>query len=511
MKKTYTSNYVKIYFWQGISIALGFLALFIITPKLTSVPILYGVYSICIATTFFLTYADIGFLGAGYKYVSEKFAVNDLNEEIRIVGFVSFILFISVLLFSAAMLIFSINPHILIGGLNNPKEIGVASKLLLILAIFSPTIILQRMCQMVFGVRLEDFIYQRLAILSNLLRICSIFYFFNGDKYDIVGYFLFFQSVGLISAVLFLIIIKIRYRYSFGLLARSFRFSTEIYNQTRKLAFGSFFTTLIFILYYELDLFAIGKLSGAEMAGFYGVGLTIMSFFRGITGTIYGPFLTRFNHFTGLKDLKGLKEMFYGVIILTLPLVVFPIISIAMLMKPIILCWVGPNYTISIIVAQFLAMSLIYSFIAQPASILISAQVRVKTMCAISIIAVFIYWTGIIATFHSMGILAFAVFKFIAFTISAILYFIICGKFLEYKPGNLLKRIIGPAVIPVLFLIVILAYAGKFMPAEKNKIELLFVIGTGGLASFMALCLYYMSSAYFKNYVNGAFAKLIKA
>ena len=214
---------------------------------------------------------------------------------------------------------------------------------------------------------------------------------------------------------------------------------------------------------------------------------------------------------SGLKDLKGLKEMFYGVIILTLPLVVFPIISIAMLMKPIILCWVGPNYTISIIVAQFLAMSLIYSFIAQPASILISAQVRVKTMCAISIIAVFIYWTGIIATFHSMGILAFAVFKFIAFTISAILYFIICGKFLEYKPGNLLKRIIGPAVIPVLFLIVILAYAGKFMPAEKNKIELLFVIGTGGLASFMALCLYYMSSAYFKNYVNGTFAKLIKA
>ncbi len=511
IKKAYTSNYIRIYLWQGISMVVGFLALFIVTPKLTTVPLLYGVYSICISTTFFLTYADIGFLGAGYKYVSEKFAINNLNQEIRIIGFVSFILFGSVILFSLAMLVFAVNPHMLIKDLNNPKEIAIASKLLLILAVFSPTVILQRLCQMVFGVRLEDFIYQRLSILTNLARICSIFYFFNGAKYDIVGYFLFFQSIGLIANIIFLAIIKTRYHYNFGLLARSFRFSIEIYNQTKKLALGSFFATLIFILFYELDLFAIGKLSGAEMAGFYGVGLTIMSFFRGIVGVIYGPFMARFNHFMGLNDIPGLKKFLYNVIILTLPLIVFPITSMVMLMKPMILCWVGANYNLSIAVAQFLAMTFIYNFIAQPISILITAQARIKAMCAISLGMVFIYWTGIFATFSFIGILAFAIFKFIAFTISAILYFILAAKFLEFRPMDFLKRIISPAIIPTLFLMAILAYIGRFMPVEKSKTDLLIIIGTGGLASLAATCLYYISSIYFRNYVNGEFAKLVKA
>ena len=487
---------------------VGFLALFIVTPKLTTVPLLYGIYSICISTTFFLTYADIGFLGAGYKYVSEKFATNNLNEEIKIIGFVNFILFIFVLLFSVVMLIFAINPHILIKGLANPEEIAIASKLLLILALFSPAVILQRLCQMVFGVRLEDFVYQRLSILANLARIGSIFYFFKGDKYDIVGYFLFFQSVGLLFSILFLIIIKMRYHYNFSLLARSFRFSTEIYQQTKKLALGSFFATLLFILFYELDLFVIGKLSGAEVAGFYGVGLTIMSFFRGIVGVIYGPFMARFNHFMGLNDLAGLKKLLQNVIILTLPLVVFPIVSIVMLMKPVILCWVGANYNLSIAVAQFLVLSFIYNFIAQPVSILITAQARIKAMCAIAFVMVFIYWTGVFATFSFMGILSFAIFKFIAFTIYAIFYFILAARYLEFKPAGLLRRIISPAVIPVLFLVAILAYFSRFMPIEKNKMDLLIVIGTGGLASFAALCLYYIFSVYFRDYTNSLIKKV---
>ncbi len=510
MQKSYTKNYIKIYIWQGASILLGFLSLFIVTPKLTSVPAIYGIYSICVSVTFFLTYADIGFVGAGYKYVSEQFAINDLKGEIRIIGFVSFILFVFVFSFSVVILAFALNPHMLIKNLNDPREIAVASKLLLTLSLFSPTVILQKLCQIVFGIRLEDFIYQRLSILVNLARICSVFYFFNGNKYDIVGYFLFYQSIGLIANMLFLIIIKTRYHYDFGLLARSFRFSGEIYNRTRKLAFGSFFATLVCILYYELDLFAIGKLSGAEMAGLYAVGLTIMGFFRGILGVIYGPFMARFNHFMGLNDLESLRKILYSVIVLTLPLAVFPVVSIVMLMRPVILCLVGANYIPSILVAQFLVMSWVYNFFVQPAGILVTAQVRVKAMVVISLIAVFIYWTGIFATFSSMGILAFAVFKFVAFTVSAILYFILMNDFLKYKPVDLIKKIISPAVIPTLFLVAVLAYAGRFMPVEKNKIDLLIVIGTGALASFASLCLYYLNSVYFRNYVNGLFPKLVK-
>ena len=91
------------------------------------------------------------------------------------------------------------------------------------------------------------------------------------------------------------------------------------------------------------------------------------------------------------------------------------------------------------------------------------------------------------------------------------MYFILMNDFLKYKTVDLIKKVISPAVIPTLFLVGVLAYAGRFMPADKNKMDLLIVICTGGLASFGALCLYYVFSGYFRDYVNGLFAKLAKA
>lgn len=487
---------------------MGFLSLFIVIPKLTSMPAVYGIYSICMFATIFFTYADIGFISAGYKYASEKFAVNNLEEEIRIVGFISFILFASAILFSAATIIFAINPHMLIKDLTDPEKIAIASKLLLTLALFSPVIVLQRLCQIVFGIRLEDFIYQRLIILASIIRITSVFYFFGGPKYDIVGYFLFFQVIGLIANIIFLFIIRTRYHYDIIILAKSFRFSTDVYNKTKKLAFGSFLITLIFILYYEMDLVVIGKLSGAEMAGFYGVGMALMGFLRGIFGSVYSPFSARFNHFVGLNELLNLKTIFYSVMIFTIPLVVFPVISLIVLMKPFILCWVGVNYKISIIVAQFLVATFMYSFIDYPVSILLTSQVRIKVMCAISIMTVFIYWTGIILTFPFLGIKAFAIFKFITWTLSATICFILAAKFLESKSSVLLKRIASPAIIPTLFLIAALTSIIKFMPSEKSSINLLIVISAGAICSLIASVLYYVFSRQFKNYVDEILKKI---
>ena len=510
MKKSYTLNYLKIYTWQALSVVIGFLALFIVVPKLTSTRALYGIYSICMSITIFAVYADIGFLGAGYKYASEKFAGNDLLEEIRIIGFVSFILSVFVALLSLAMLIFAINPRLLIKGLSTPREIDIASKLLFTLAIFSPLIIAQRICQMVFGIRLEDYIYQRVTIIANLLRISSVFYFFRKDVYDVVGYFLFFQLMGLAAGIANLIIIKNRYHYDLRLLLRSFRFSSEIFDRTKKLALGSFFATLIFILYYEMDVFAIGKFSGVEMAGFYAVGLTIANFFRSISGTIYAPFSARFNHFMGINDVTGLREILYSVIVLTIPLIVFPITSAVLLMKPIILCWVGVNYSSSIVVAQFLLIGFIYNFLTQPASALITAQARVKVMFLSSIAVFIIYWIGVLATFRYMGILSFAVFKFVTFTVSAAFFFTLIARFLFVKPAALLKEIIIPMIIPLLFLVVVLLCIAPLMPSVKSKGGLALVIISGGFASFLATCVYYLFSGHFRGYINSLFLKIVK-
>ncbi len=110
MNNSYNRNYFNIYFWRSLSIISGFLSLLIIVPHLSNNQELYGIYTFCISFTLYLTYADIGFLGAGQKYAAEEFAKGNRNEEIKILGFTGAILLLMVLPFSVAMIYFSFHP-----------------------------------------------------------------------------------------------------------------------------------------------------------------------------------------------------------------------------------------------------------------------------------------------------------------------------------------------------------------------------------------------------------------
>ena len=79
MKASYLGNFIKIYFWKAISVFLNLLSMFIVVPRITSEPIVYGVYMVCISMAIFLSYADIGFIAAGNKYSAECFARKDLK------------------------------------------------------------------------------------------------------------------------------------------------------------------------------------------------------------------------------------------------------------------------------------------------------------------------------------------------------------------------------------------------------------------------------------------------
>ena len=94
MQKSYTKNYLKIYVTQFLSIVINLSSLIIVIPYLTSNPQVYGIYSLCVSLLIFLSYADLGFMSAGYKYASEYYAQNNQKEELEVVGFVSFILLV---------------------------------------------------------------------------------------------------------------------------------------------------------------------------------------------------------------------------------------------------------------------------------------------------------------------------------------------------------------------------------------------------------------------------------
>jgi O-antigen/teichoic acid export membrane protein len=485
--------------------------MFVVIPRLADSPAIYGIYVIAISTNIFLTYGDFGFISAGQKYVSECFARRDLEEEIKITGFVCFVLFIFVLIFSVVVLVIAAYPQLLITKISNLHELTIASHIFFILAIFCPAVVGQRFLDITYGARIEQYIYQRISIVGSLLKIFSVLYFFDASHYDIIGYFLFCQVINLLVIIFSAAIIWRRYNYDYGLLLRSFKFTREIFDRTRKLAFASFFLTFAFILYYEMDSFVIARLLGLEKVAVYAIGLTILTFLRNVYAVIYSPFLSRFNHFIGLNDMDGLRGLCWSVIILTIPLVFFPIVSLIILMKPLIYTWLGVEYKDSIIIAQLLIAGFIFIFVANPTSFLIIAQERIKELNLTSAIQPIIYWCGVLLTVSSLGLTSFALFKFITFSINAVIYLFIALNFLRSSTWNFFIKAIRPLIIPIIFLLMILLFLEPLLSTEKGIMNLIVVILTGAGSSLGALCLYYCFSELFRKNVSDIFKTLAGA
>ena len=509
--RSYTKNYLKVYLWQGISIILNFLSMFIVLPKLTQSPTLYGIYSICIATIVFLSYSDFGFLGAGYKYASESYACGEKSEEISIMGFIYFILMIFTSIFALVVLIFSLYPELIIKIIANPVEKIIASKLLLILSLSSFILITQRWFQVIFGIRVEDFVYQRTTIISSAMKIISVFYFFSENKYDIVGYFLFSQILNLFIVIFCFSWLFNVYHYDIKLLLKALRFRIDTYKKIKKLAYSSLYLTFMWLLYIELDPFVISKLLGAQFVAYYAIGLTVFSFLRTIGGTLYSPFQARFNHFTGVGDFAGLRRLFIKVIILLAPLMVFPTLSIFVLAKPLVINWVSIKYLESITVLQFLILGFMFNFISQPTSIILLSLEKIRLIYLTSTLTVVIYWLGILFTFNILYLESFALFRFISFFISAIVFIKIADDFLGINYLSFLKKFILPMIPSILVMLSFLYLIEPLLPLAKSKVNLLFTVAAGIIAFLLGVSVYYLFSEKFRIYIKEYYLRFKKS
>lgn len=501
MKKSYTINYLKIYIWQGVSLVLNYLSMFIVLPYLTTELNTFGIYSVCVSVSIYFAYADVGFLGAGQKYAAEYFARGETNQEVHVIGFTSFVLLIFLFIISMALLYLSLHPQLLITTLVAGKETSIASSLLLILALSTPVILLQRILNMIFSIRLETYIIQRANILASLTRILSVLWFFRNGQYNIVGYFLFAQIVALLAALSTLIIAGKRYSYNFKLLVASMRLSRATFLKTKKLAFTTLFITISWILYYELDPAVIGKFIGVKQVAIFAIGLLLLSFFRTIFAILFSPFDNRFNHFIGVNDVVGLKTFYLHVITMLAPLVVIPIITIVVLAKPLILSWVGVNYIESVDIAKYLVLCNLFAFITYPTSMLLVTQERIHMMNLLGTALPIVYWIGIVLTYSFFGLKSFAIFKLVSFGLSAIVYLIVAIKFLNISIKQFLKKTIQPMLLPIIFLVVTAFIVKGYLPCDKSKLNLLIVTSMAGCLIMASFILQYMSSSYVRKYV----------
>lgn len=499
MQKSYTGNYFKIYFWNILAFTANFLSIFIVSPRITSNKYIFGIYSICMATTMFLSYADIGFMGAAYKYASECFSRNDKEGENQIIGFAAFILLLFVIVFATVIFFFSFNPGLLIKDLSNMDEISTASQLLAILAAFSPVVILRRILSTIYGIRLDDYIFSRIDLFSNLAKVFSALYFFGDGKYDIVGYFFFFQMMNLLSCIISLFIAKKKYNYDFKILLKSMRYTKPLFQKMKGLAFNSLYTSILWILYYEIDLLVLGPLAGPELTGYYAEGLLIMAYLRNLTNILNAPFVARFNHLIGNNDKEGLKTLFYKVLFISMPIIVIPILTLFLFMRPFIYTWVGSGYAPSVAVAQFLVLCFIFHFISNPVNNLLIAEVRLKSIYFIVTVNCLVYWIFIMFTYSFFGILSFAVAKFITFMLSAIFYTRIAPEFLKLKIIDIIKKFVAPMIIPILFLVGSFFIVPYFLPMEKRLLNLIVVLSVLGGLIISALFIFFVLSKEFRS------------
>ena len=274
LQKSYTRNYLNIYLFQTLSIVLGFVSLFVVIPYLSGNKEIYGIYSICISVTVFFSYADLGFLSAGTKYAAECYTRNEEQNELKYLGFSHFILFICMLLFSVLFILVGFNPEWLVKGLDSMEKYKTAQRLFFILAVFAPTTVLQRLPQMILSIRVKQHLYQQIQIVGNLIKIASVFYFFTGGRYNIVGYFFMLQLITLLCSLITCVKIKRVFHYDFKGFWTYFRFSKAVFQNTYVLALSSLVVTVCWVLYYELDSMAIGKILGAEEVAVYAIGFT---------------------------------------------------------------------------------------------------------------------------------------------------------------------------------------------------------------------------------------------
>lgn len=490
----YKSKYLKIYLWQSMSFVLNFVALFIVTPMLSSMQEIFGIYSVCVGLNIFINYADIGFIVAGKKFAAETIENGDYVAEKKFVGTsMSIFSAFSILLF-IGLIICIINPDILISDVSrNIEHLITARMLLLFLGFCIFVTIIQKFAEFIYSLRLEEYKVHRAIICGNIIKIASVpLYFFN-DRYDIVGYYAFSQFVLLICC-LYVIYKSKEIGYGIKSLPIVFKFDKHSFDVMKGLAFGGFGSTIAWVLFYEIDTIAISAMFGAKIVAIYAVGRSIQSFVRSINGIVYGPYNVRFYYFVGNGDVDGMKQ-FFNTLTSFLSILIIPIVSISVFAKPFIIAWVGNDYHDAVILMQVLVFCFVFNCITNPCGSIVYAFNRPKELLVSSILQPIIFWIGISLTVSLWGVISFAYFKLLACTVSTIYCFIIAKQILHF---DAIKILIVNFFIPLLisFIVCYIVYLlsqNYLIITGKSQLQLLLCIGWIGLACLTTFVAFFVT------------------
>ena len=451
-----------------------------VIPFLSSNKELYGLYTFCASFQLYLSYADIGFLSAGQKYAAECYAKEDRDGEVKIFGFVGFILLCLILPFSIFLCVAAYNPHIVVNGLSD-ENINIVRGLLLTIAIVSPLqVLLQRVTQSILTIRVKDYVASRIDISGNIIKILSVFFFFTGGRYLILEYFLFINLVTIACSLITILIIRKTERYNFRELLKSVRWSSPIFSKMKILAFSSLGSTVSWLICYELDLILIGNLFTVVDVAHYSICLSILNFIRNISNILYGPYSQRFNHFIALKDEASLKRMVSILVRNTYPLYVFGCCLLSSVSYYFIMLWVGKDYMESVPLMSVLAFFFIFQYVDQTGGYLAIAKERYKVINVKSIFLPVIFLSLIfILRATGMGVMSFVIAKIVAAIALGVYMWVFVGT--EINMWATIKGYLPFVVIATVALCLFVRFLLPMIYPDPDKSSM-------GLAMLLLIC-----------------------
>lgn len=499
---------IKIYFWQFVSITVNLGTIFISVPYFSQNKALYGIFTLIQSLYLFVTYTDFGFLSSGIKYATEESVSNKINNVEKILGFVAFIFSGFVLIFTLVFIILSFYPKFLIPSISNLADELIAKNLFLIFAISSPFFVFYRIFQIAFQINLKDYIFQKIVILTNSVKIVSTYFFFKDGKYEVVNYFIFSQTL-----VFFSLIIAGYYLHKNKLLDvkvffKNFKFDNHIYKKVNNLAFASFFVTLSTLLYFEFDSIFIAKYLGPILLANFAVAKALVTYYRTFFGVLSTPFVIKINKLVGSKDFLQLNILVEKTIFLFLPLSVLPVLIFILNGKYLIINWLGINYIDSVVVSKLFVAIYLFSFLNSPVSILISSLERLQSLYLINFGVVIIYWVGVYFTYKDLGLVSLALFKLVVTFISFVFYIYILNTITAaYSNYHFVIKVIQSSIMPVLVIIFLYYFIERFYLSGNGISLLIWNIFLDSILFFIGLIVYYFSNIEFKSIINNLLHK----
>lgn len=489
MSEDYRKKYLKIYFWQILAFSLNFLSMFVVTPLITNMPVVFGIYSVCISLNIFLNYADLGFLMAGEKFATEAYSKNDFRSECTYLGTSIFVYAVMSILVVLFVLVCIINPSFIIKDVGNDiSQIEIARELLIILAFSIPITILRKYVASIFRIRLEDYKVQRINIVGSLIVILSVPLVFFNNRYDIVGYYLFSQVILLLICIYNLMQSR-KIGYGFNNIITSIRFNKEKFAGMKGLASSGFVGSISWMLCYEMDLILISTMLGAQMVALYAIGRNLNNLLRSIFGIIYSPYSVRFNYFVGKDDIDGLKEFYYKLIRIFSYLTVIPIVVFLVFAKPFVIAWVGEEYVGAVLVVQILVFCFLPNYFTAPAGAVVIALNKFKSILIVSILMPLAFYGGLFSLIWFFGINAVAFSKWIVAVISGGYYVILVCKLFGDNLLMFIKEIKLLGLVVPIFLLLLLGYLASTLVQDvvKSPLDLMKVVLIMGSITLVSL------------------------